>query len=127
MNLFSFFKKKPKRCLEQRILMLEASINILDESIVEIRKHLKQLEDDVPITKEFAELIKNQFSSIVDNFSIIKETSESTIPSINSHKEAIELLAAQTEMNTMLLIQLTKSLLDGNIITEDDVKPQLLN
>jgi len=128
LEFFKFFKSKPKKLsLEARILLLEESVRILDDELIAARRRIQKFEDDNPITKSYATTIKDQFYQIVKNFQIIKETAETTVPAINSHKEAIELMAAQLEILQTLLFQLTNALLDAKVISEDDVKPPLLN
>ncbi len=138
-NIFKFFKDNKRvdkilkadtqsELLRQRGVLRdhEKEINDLrietDEKLLAINSDMTALKEGV-MDNNSLRRINDKFTEILKNFVVVKEISETLVPAVSNHTETIDVLIAQNEALSTILILLTDALISAKVITEDDIKP----
>jgi len=152
MNIFRFLKVFKSTKKEKREAELAQLCNRLDESIAlnrrvdELSKELSLqkekmtllIEDTIDLNKRMIEMavanpsgnaslerVNGIFLKILENFEVIKKVAEELDPKVHDHAEILDILLAQYQALSSMVVRVVESLIDNDVLTKEDVSPVL--
>lgn len=105
-----------------------------NERIAKLESQVKALIGLIDITQE-SQALANETSSFIskklvemlENFKLINEVIDTITPAFKDQGATIKELDVQIEAIIIIINSLTDALFNANVISEDDLKPRMLN